>query len=312
MAAVASGAHTLAGTLLTSLTAGVNFTIPTVNLSAVTFTQPATTGPLYAVVAPISFDDLTTGVVGGTGVFDQLMVSLVSHLKIEYAANRISGAEYTKAYVGIITAALQTAQQFLLSKDQAYWQALLVQAQARAADVELIKARVDLEGTRVNLVRAQFEAATTEVNYGLTKMKISTEDATYANLVLQGDNLAKQTLNLTKQGQGLDYTNDFILPEQKKLLSEQSEVQRAQTMNSRSVTGGGGTIEGLIGSQKDLYAQQIISYKRDAETKAVKIWADAYVTQMTVLDGVTTPFQFNQDNINEVLAKLKNNLALNT
>lgn len=302
-----SGADTLANTLFGNLTAGVSITLPTVDLSNTLFTQPGTTGPIYGTVAPVNIDELTTGTVGGAGVFDKLMTSLVNHLKVEFSANRISGAEYTKAYIGVITAALQTAAQFVLTKDQVYWQALLAQAQAKAADAAVVQARVDLETARTNLARAQYEALTVEANYALTKMKLSTEDVTYTNAVKQGANIEQQTSNLQKQGVGIDYTNTNMLPAQLALLNEQTEVQRAQTQNTRT---SGATIVGMIGKQKDLLAQQIISYQRDAETKAAKLWTDAYITRLTIVGGGTSPNEFNNTNIDEVLLKLKNNLDL--
>lgn len=293
MVAIPSGADELANNLLVSLTAGKQFAFPEIDIDDELFNQPGSTGPLYDNVSKIEIADLTTGQVGGDGVFDKLMVSLVKHLKVEYEANRISGAEYTKAYVGVITAALQTAQQFVLSKDQSYWQALLVQAQARAAEIESIRARLELETARIMLVRAQFEASTAEVNYGLTKIKLSTEDATYANL--------------SKQGVGLDFTNENILPVQKNLLQEQVEVQRAQTLDIRTDEM---TITGSVGKQKDLYTQQITSYKRDAETKAVKIFTDAWITQKTIDEGLLAPDQFTNTQVNEMLLKLRTNLEM--
>lgn len=184
--------------------------------------------------------DLTTGSVGGEGVFDKLMVSLVAHLKVEYEANRISGAEYTKAYTAIVSAALGAAQQFLIGADQAYWSDLTAEAQI-------------------------------------------------ANLVLQGN--------------GLTITNTTILPAQEKLLIEQMEVQRSQTMNTRSdnVT----TVVGAVGKQKDLYTQQIDSYQRDAETKVAKIFSDAWITQKTIDEGLLAPAQFSNANLDEVLIAIR-------
>lgn len=302
MPAVASGADALANSLLTNLTAGIDFTLPTINIDDALFEQPGTTGPLYDPVERLTVDHLTTGQVDGTGVFDKLMTSLVAHLKVEYQANRISGAEYTKAYVGIVAQALQTAQQFLLAKDQAYLSALLVQAQARAAEVELITARVNLASAKVMLARGQYEAETAKVNYGLTKIKIATEDITYDNLVAQGAGIDIQNENLTKQGVGLDFTNTYILPKQETLLAEQTEVQRAQTSDTRS---DGATVAGAIGKQKDLHSQQIDSYKRDSETKVAKIFSDAWITQKTIDEGLLAPTQFNNANIDAVLTKIR-------
>ena len=291
--AEASGADVLANTLLTSLIAGKNFSVPSVDLSDEIFQQPDTDNSFYDDITPITIDDLTTGTVGGSGVFDKLMASLVVHLRVEYEANRISGAEYTKAYIGVVGAALQTAHQFLLGKDQAYWQAILAQQQAQVAQAQVITARIQLEEARVGLVRTQFEASTAEANYALTKMKLSTEDVTYANLALQGE--------------GIEYTNAYILPKQEVLLTEQGEVQRAQTLDTRSDAA---PVAGAIGKQKDLYTQQITSYQRDAETKAAKMWVDAWITQKTIDEGLLAPDNFTNTELNEVLDTLKTNLNL--
>jgi hypothetical protein len=194
----------------------------------------------------ILITDLTTGAIDGAGVFDKIMTSLVAHLKVEYTANRIAGAEYTKAYVGIVGVALQTAQQFLVASDQAYWSDLTAEAQI-------------------------------------------------ANLVLQGE--------------GLEITNTDILPQQHLLLQEQTEVQRAQTMNTR--TDGVTAVVGSIGKQKDLYTQQIASYQRDAEMKVAKLYSDAWITQKTIDEGLVAPAQFVNTEVNEVMLAIRaaNNLG---
>lgn len=446
MVAVASGADELANTLLPSLIAGKTFAIPVVTIDSDLFNQPGTGGALYAEVPQLTINDLTTGVVGGEGVFDKLMSSLTKHLKVEFEANRISGAEYTKAYIGAVGAALQAAQQFVLSKDQSYWAALLAQQQVRTSEIMATRARIELETTRVMLSRSQYEAATAEVNYGLVKIKIATEDAAYAAQVAQTSHIDAQRLqtvaqtvgvsytntnilpaqlaqiegqtageaaktlqteaqtsgitynnlnllpaqvaaitysnvnllpaqlaqvtaetahrsaettgvsyrnanlypaelaqvqaqtanvtgqtagitytntnilpvqkigidrtntNLASQGIGIDYTNANILPKQASLLGEQVEVQRAQTMNTR--VDGATIVAGLVGKQKDLYTQQITSYQRDAETKAVKLYTDAWITQKTIDEGLLAPTQFTNSEVNEMLATLRTNLNM--
>src|SRR3569833_3790083 len=181
MAATESGAQVQAGTQLTGLTTGLTFAEPSVTLTSAIYNVPASTGPLYDSVTKLDINDLTSGAVNGSGAFDKIMTSLVAHLKVEYEASRFSGAEYTKAYLGVVQAALGASTQFLLARDTTYWLALLVQAQAKAADVQIATARVELETARAGLIKMQWDAVTAQVNYGLTKMKIATEDVTYAN-----------------------------------------------------------------------------------------------------------------------------------
>lgn len=281
MPANPSGADALANDLLDTLLDGKEFTVPDIDTSGVIFAQPEQSGDLHALISKLTAEDLTTGQVGGSGMFDRLMVSLVSHLKVEYESNRISGAEYTKAYISVVTAALTTATQYLLGRDQAYWQAMLVQQQAQMTEIEAVRARLELETSRVQLARAQYEASTAEANYGLMKIKIAVEDITYSNLEKTGI-----------------------------MIAEQAEAQRAQTLDTRS--DGTTPVAGSIGKQKELYTQQITSYQRDAETKFAKMLSDAWITQKTIDEGLVAPDQFTNTEINEVISSLRTNLSLQT
>jgi hypothetical protein len=345
-AASPNGTDVLANNLLKSLVSGVDFAVPDVDLDDADYQVPPATGPNYEHITRLTDDDLTTGVVGGTGMFDQIMVSLVNHLKVEYSANRIAGAEYTKAYIGVIGAALQTAQQYLLAKDAAYWTAVTVQNQARVAEIEVVKARVELEIQKATLVKLQFDANTASAQYGMIKMQIANADAEYAaqlaqttGIVYTNTNILPANLaqlkeqtetiaytnsyllpgqkvgldrtneNLKSQGDAIDYTNINILPQQKKLISEQAEAQRGQTADVRS---DGKTVEGSVGKQKDLYDQQIKAYQFDSETKLVKMYSDSFISQLTVNEGVPVPEQFDQTSINNILKEMRSKLGFKT
>lgn len=284
------GADTTANTLLTSLLAGKSFNLPDVDLSDGRFQIPDDDDSLYDNVERLTNEDLTTRVVDGSGVFDALMSGLSAHLKKEYEQNRITGEQYTKAYTASLGGALQTATSFLLGRDQAYWQAVLAQIQARTSEIQVVTARVQLEVAKAQLATARIQAMNAEAEFALTKMKIATEDQQYCLLKVQ-----------TEQG---EYTLTQILPTQKTLLEEQVEVQRAQTMDTRT---NGVVIRGSVGKQKDLYTQQITSYQRDAEVKAAKLFTDAWITQKTIDEGLLPPGAFRNDSINVILRNIKAN-----
>lgn len=285
------GADTTANTLLTSLLAGKSFDLPDVDLSDAMFQIPDDVGNLYDNVDKLTNEDLTTRVVDGSGVFDALMSGLSAHLKKEYEQNRITGEQYTKAYTASVGGALQTAASFLLGRDQAYWQAVLAQMQARTAEIQAVTARIQHEVAKAQLATARIQAMNAEAEFGLTKMKIATEDQQYCLLKMQ-----------TEQG---EYTLNDIMPIQKTLLEEQVEVQRAQTMDTR--TDGTTPITGSVGKQKDLYTQQITSYQRDAEVKAAKLFTDAWITQKTIDEGLLAPGAFRNDSVNVILRNIKAN-----
>ena len=299
------GADTNANTLLTSLLQGKSFDLPAVDLNDSKYVVPDGTGDLYNPPAKLTNEDLTTRVVEGSGVFDALMAGIAAHLRKEFDQNRITGQQYTEAFVAAATGAMSTATQFLLGRDQAYWQAITAQLQARALEVGVITARVQLETAKAQLAVARTQALTAEAEFGLTKMKISTEDATYCSAKYNLENiLPEQWEGLKLDNDTKTYQNTQILPRQKDLLLEQIEVQRSQTMDTRT---NGAIIKGSVGKQKDLYTQQIISYQRDAEVKAAKLFTDAWITQKTIDEGLLAPGAFRNDSVNVILRNIKKN-----
>ena len=272
------GADTAANALLTSLLQGKSFELPKVDLNDAKFEIPDE-GDLYGPIDKITVDDLTSRQVGGTGVFDALMETISVHLKAEYTANRITGQQYTEAYIAGVGAVLQTAAQFLMGKDQAYWQAILAQQQARTAELGVVTARLQLETAKAQLMAARMQGYTAEAEFGLTKMKIATEDQQYC-----------------------------VLKKQESLITEQIEVQRAQTLDTRT---DGAVIKGSVGKQKDLYTQQITSYQRDAEVKAAKMFIDTWITQKTIDEGLPSPTTLSNNSLNVVLRNIKKNNNIN-
>lgn len=270
---------------------------------------------MYKEVPKLTTCDLTTGEVGGDGVFDALMKSVAVHLKEEFEANRISGGDYTKAYIASTQAALGSAVQFLLQRDQAYWQ-------AQQAQIAAITARVQMQTAKAQLIQTLFGAMREKAGYALTKMQtlgasLETQIADY-NLTkmmpLQEEILTKESAGRTLQNEGLTLDNsikDFnlvnILVQQHRLLVEQTETARAQTLNERT---DGNPVTGMLGKQKELYTQQISSYQRRSEMDAAKLWADAWSVQKTIDEGLVAPTNFTNTNVDSVLSKIRANNGL--
>lgn len=307
------GADIEANELIESLTSDNDFTIPEVDFDSDVFKFPDDgTGAMYQEIKPLTVDDLTTRVVDGTGVFDGLMTSIGAHLERQYDKGRIAGAEYTKAYIAAFEGAMGNAVQFLLNKDSAFWQ-------AQTAQIQAITARVQMETAKVQLASIQLEALNQKANYALTKMRLATESANYCiaqfNLTQM---LPVQLLTATAEKEGQLIANDTatynlasMLPQQlvnllaqEVMLKEQTEAQRAQTLDTRV---DGSPVTGVLGKQKDLYAQQITSYQRDSELKAARLWSDAWITQKTIDEGLVPPDMFTNTNVNTVLTTIRNN-----
>lgn len=185
-----------------------------------------------------------------------LMDGLGQELKKEHDAGRITGAKYAETYIALTQAALASAVQFVLGKDQAFWMSAKTQADAITSHNQNELARQN-----VALARAQF---------ALTKLKLATEDSQF--------------------GQS-EYTRLTMLPAQKSMTDEQKESQRAQTSNTRS--DGSTPVAGIMGAQKDLYVQQKQSYIDDTKIKAARVFSDLWTTQKTLNDLVSVPDAFD-------------------
>lgn len=296
-----NGGDVLARELMVALLTGEDVTIPVIDLNSTEFQIPGgTNSDAYSILSKLSNADLTTGSITGTGTFDKLMVGVAAQLKGEFDNNRITGAEYTKAYIGITQSALSIAAQFLLGKDSAYWQA--VQAQALA-----VTARLQLQTAKIQNAAVKFEAMTAKANYALSKLKLSSLDVEFATATYNLKNvLPKQAALLDEQLAGTikdtetkTYTLNELMPVQKLNLQEQAEAQRAQTMDTRS--NGVTAVTGSIGKQNALYAQQIVSYQKDSQLKAGKIFSDIWTVQKTVDESPNVPDAFGYETINSVM-----------
>jgi len=118
----------------------------------------------------ITVPDLTTEVVGGTGVFDKLMTSAKAHLKEEYTNGRITGSSYAEVYLGSMNAVMQQSTAFLLGMAQAEAQANLTAAQKLLTDQQVLNAIADND-----LKLKQAEKIDTEI--ALLKQKTKSEKA---------------------------------------------------------------------------------------------------------------------------------------
>lgn len=262
--------------ILENVTKGLDFSLPDIDWDDDKYQIPDSIwDSLNSDVPIITIDELTSRQPRGSGVFDAIMEAISNHIKEEYKANRITGAEYTKAYVALTQAALSNAVQFLLNKDKARWDALAAQVQALLSTINY------------NTAKAQYEVA---------KSQALLNKAQYANAVVQ---LAGSDAQYAQINKNIEQITHQIV-----LIDEQMESARAQTLETRT---DGSTIEGSVGKQKDLYDQQIESYKRDAELNAAKVFSDAWITQKTIDEGLTAPTMLQNDTVNEVLQTLKSN-----
>lgn len=200
-----------ANAIFTELVADADFTIPDIDLTGPEYTVPGDeTGTLYAEIQKLTNSDLTTKTVGGAGTFDWLMGGTHAHLKDEYDKNRITGAEYTKAYIALTQAAMASAVQFLLQRDAATWAALQAQILAITAKVNLATAKMQFEAMKA-------DALTKQAAYAVSKMQLSVLDAQKNLLNEQEQVQIAQTMETRKDGAPVV----GVLGKQKLLIAQQ-------------------------------------------------------------------------------------------
>lgn len=201
---------------------------------------------------PLTINDLTEAKLDGTGAFDVLMRASKGYLEEEYAKQRIRGPEYSQVYLGSLTAVLDSAVQFLLSKDKAANEAALIQAQIELTEVQKLKVEAEADLVRQQILNAEVENRVLEAQ--ICKLK-----AEYDVLL---ESRAKTVAEAA-------------------LLAQRTATERAQTV------GAGVDVDSVIGRQKVLYQSQADGFKRDAEQKAAKLLVDSWNVRRTTDEGTT-------------------------
>ena len=327
--------------LMQTLLQGVDIKIPDVDLDDDIYKYPGDiNSDLYSTIKPLDNEAVTTRELNGSGAFDAFMDGITAHLDRQFKLNRISGDDYAKTYIALTEVAMTNAVQFALQKETVKWAAITAQLNAITARVLLETEKNKLAAIHIDALKAKTQYAQAMAELAITSVQHCVETYKYENFLpkenlvltkqidgLEIDNKTK-TFNLTTvlpaqhrglelDNEGKDYTvknimpADYrtkvfnlteLMPAQKELINEQTEVQIAQTLDTRS---DGQTVVGTLGKQKDLYTQQIESYKRNSETNAAKMFLDAWITQKTLDEGLLPPDALNNASVNTVLNAIK-------
>lgn len=265
-----SDAGSIAGSLFTQLTAGREFSLPAADLSGEEFQIP----PLDEVnVQTLDEAALTSRTVAGTGLFDGLMESIRAHLEGEFQKNRITGAQYTEAFISMTGTAMGAAVQYLLTKDQAQYQAALMQRQAQIAEIGVVTARIGAEESKARLQMVQIQAQNAEVEFALNKLRLASEDMNWRLMDqqrLQAEFQTTEILPLQRSGLLLDqemrtveiarvtYELEELLPLQKDITQSELELKASQVSK----------IEFEVGQ---MMPAQLVGMTKDNEVKDAQI-----------------------------------------
>lgn len=272
---------------------------------------------------------LTGGEQKGSGIFDELMRAVKSHLAEEHKAGRITGDQYTKAYIASLEAAMTQGSNYLLQHQLINQQIRLLDQEILAAEknVELVQKQIDKMDAEIVLLTEQAETENKRqaildqelLNLGkqedlldgqiigvdkdnLIKDEQVLQIRAQTSLTTQQEaNLTAEQANIAKQGAKIDAETAVL--EQKRITEE---FQTKDTVD-------GVPVAGVVGKQVTLYENQAEGYIRDAEQKAAKIFMDSFNTRTSIetlnenetLDATVTGTQ-----IKEVLNKVRTGVGV--
>ena len=324
--------------ILSSLTEGLDFTIPNIDFNDKAFEIPqALIDALQKVPEPLTTDLLTERVVDGNGTFDAIMTAMKEHLKIEYNEGRITGAEYTKAYIAMLQSALQFAVQYLLGRDNAYFQAIGAQTQALTNSINIYKAKVELAIAQAQAHQNKAEYANKVCSLGSIDKQVMLVESQTGKVNEETKLVGAQPLVQTQQEKLLveqteaahSQTSDTKLDnspvsgsigkqyaliqaqtevqkQQKELLVEQTEQAHAQVSDTQ--LDGTTPVTGYTGNQNSLLKQQVTSFKKDAIIKAAKVYADSLTTQLSMNTATVAGTGLDAVGIGKAIGKLASSM----
>lgn len=252
-----------------------------------------------------TYPEFTEGRLNGHGLFDEIMDSIKQHLKDEYNAGRIKGADYSKVYLGSMEAALANTTQYLTSN------ALLEEQRLKLlAEIDLAKANTDI--AKLNLEKAKYE-----MEYLLPLQKAQLEfqnkklEAEIPLIQYQIDKIdadiglvKEQTTGQTVSNDSAQWTLDNLLPGQLNkitaeinLLSQKTKTEISQIADVID----GHPVGGVIGKQIELFEEQRLGFKRDAQHKIAKLYTDLWGLQRTTDDALLPYPSMSAANTHKVL-----------
>lgn len=244
------------------------------------------------VIQPITNEDLTTKVVDGTGIFDELMTAANAHLTYQWEQDRITGSSYAEVYLGQLTAVLGQAVLFLTERDKTYLNNLLVQAQIKLADAQVALAEQELLNKQQELLNAQKQMELMEQQIQLAEKQVELADK---ELLVKDKEMQLLDKQIAVQEASADLTRQ-------KIKTEMAQI--SDSVDGVSVTG-------ILGAQIALYKQQRDGFLRDAEQKALKIVADTWITRKTVDDGTPLPTGFDTAAVDAFTRKVADGVQVN-
>ena len=261
---------------------------------------------------------LTECTLDGSGVLDKLLHTARVHLQDEFQQGRITGKEYSNAYIAIYDRMVQSAIAYTLAAEKAPYEIAQLEAQTALTE-EQRKQAEDETRYRLPAEIQQIQAQTS-----LTIQQKSNLEADGLNIPKQGKLLDAQVIATLREGdlkekQILLAEKDVLLRDKelsikeqqllltaKELLLKAEEIEVAKAQNKlyaqkvitekaqvdSSVVGAGSVID----TNNKLLNAQADAYEKEQVIKAVKLAMDTFITGYTNGDRWGNTANLQNDN----------------
>lgn len=258
-------------------------------------------------IEPISTDLLTDTQIGGNGVLDKLLTTARTHLDREYMDQRITGKEYSNAYIELYTQSVQASIAYAIAAAKLPYEVALVEAQTKLADqqrelayqemisklpmeVKLLESDVALKEFQIDTLLPK-EAEQMDAQIALADKELQLKEleltqrlpAEIANLEKQGElmdsQIATAAQDLLLKAKQLEIAEKELLVklEEIKVMEAQSELYAAKVITEKAQTDN--TVVGtgsVIDSNNKLIQAQADAFEKEQVVKAVKLAMDTF------------------------------------
>lgn len=272
---------------------------------------------------------LTGGEKEGSGVFDELMRTIKSHVHEELSSGRITEKAYSEVYLGALQFALNSATNYALAYEKANKELAVLDEQIKQNQkqnelLELQKEQLSIANAtaKYNLdvmlpaqllqLKKQTELVVEQVNQATAQTAQITAQIA---LTKKQQDLADEQIRDAKDKHtnptgGLNKAQYDKLMAEKAIADQKLITEKAQTNSSINGT----AVGGLIGQEMTLKKNQGDSFLRNAEIQVAKLYSDAFsVMYSTDAEGMDNQaFGFGSDESFEVMKKTTAGIGITT
>ena len=195
-----------------------------------------------------------------SGLFDQLMIAMKAHIHEEYQQQRITSADYSRVFLGIMESALTNTSQFLIAGLLLDLQKAKIEAEIRLIDLEGEKLRYEIDYMYpAQLLKLQQEGLLIAAQILLAEAEVLKTEAEIDKIRAEIELLILQEALIAAQIRKIDKEIEFLTA---KIATEWAN------------TTGGFSPGSVIGRQTTLLKAQQLGFSGELHAKVSKLHAD--------------------------------------